>query len=202
MGFDRSDFTHSGKQQHTPKPTGKIAEGTKPRVGRVGGTPDDASMTWDIELEDGTLPSDSSSFACDTTVVIDTGRIWDHQEGMQQSIQTVADHRDKPRPLATRSLDEYPRPTSRVTSRFFSSFMPGFDLREDKPTPRMPTRGWEDPPDREPELPTLDDHLQVDCPRPDVGWEDSSDQWIDSIGDYCETPLAGTCLCGHWYWRV
>lgn len=174
----------------------KTVESVPSQSGRIGGMPCEHSTAWDIGLEDDLLPSDPSSFACDTTVVIDTGRIWDHQEETRQSLQTDMNYCGKSRPLPIRSLDEYSRPTARVESRFFLKRVPGFSLREDRPSPHASRLDWEDLPDREPEVPTLDDCLDHSCPA--VGWDGSSNQGTESFfGDYCGTPLAGACIRGH-----
>jgi len=175
---DHSEPACLGKQQRTLKSTGKIAEVATPQSEQIEGTLDH-STTWDIELEDGILPSDSSSFAWGTTVVIDAGNIWNHQDGMQQSLQTVTDSCDKPRSVVARGPDECSCSSPRVASRFFSKCVPGFGLYEDRPSPRTPTIDWEDHPDREPEVSSLGD--VVDCHCPDAGWDRSSNQEADSF---------------------
>lgn len=196
-GLDRGDFICFGNQQHIPKSTEKIAECITPQSGRAGGMLHDRSTTRAIELEDGILPGDPSSFACDTTVVIDTGKIWD-QEGAQHFLESGVSYCDELRPLAARNPKEHPpsRPASRVASRFFPERMPGFGLRKDRPTPRTSPLDWGDPnPNREPEVPTLDDYLDYSCPG--IAWDGNSNQGTSSsFGDHCGTPLAGACIRG------
>jgi len=191
-GHGRSDLAYFGKQQPTPKSMEEIAVDVTPQLGQTGGALENRSTTWDIEHEDGILPSDSSSLTCGTTVVIDTGGIWNLQERIQQSLQVVVDPCGKPRCL-TRGPDQCSCSSPRVASRFFSKRVSCSSLRGD--TPRMSTPDRGDPPNLESVDPTLEgypDHL-----RPDVGWDDSSVQETDSfLGDYCGThlsPLAGAC---------
>ena len=159
-----------------------------------GGILGSRSTTWDIELEDGNFPSDSSSLACDTTVVMDTGRIWGLRERMQQPAQPVVCGR--PRFLTTRSPDECSCSSPRVASRFFPERVPTPSLRGDTPCTSIPDR--RDLPNREPVAPTLDGYPGY--PRPDIGWDDSSDQETDLfLGEYCGTHLslsAGVCIRG------
>jgi len=190
-GLARSKFPCFG----TPGSTGKIGEDATSQLERTEGMPDNCSTTWDIELEDGILPSDSSSFACGTTVVIDTGKIWSHQGGVRQFHQTAVDSCGNPRSVATRSPDGYSRSSPRVASRFFSKRVSSSSLRKDRPAPRTTTLDWDDNPDGEPEVPTLDGFGYYRC---DVGWDRSSNQETDSFsGVYCGThlsPLAGTYI--------
>lgn len=196
VGPDHSEFACFRKQQRTPKSTGKIAGDATLWPERAGGVPDDPSTAWGIELEGGILPSDSSSLACGTTVVIDTGRIWNHPEKTEQLPQTTVDYCGRPGFLAARNPDECSSSSPRVVSRFFPKCVPGFGPHEDRSTRRTPTFDWEDLPSRGPEVPTLDDY--PDHPCSDVGCGANSNQETDSyLGDRCRTylsPLAGTCI--------
>ena len=184
-GLDYSEFACFGKRQSPPKPTGEIAENAAPQQEPAEGMPDNCSTTWDIELEEGNLPSDSSSFACSTTVVIDTGRIW-NQGGTQQSLQTIVDSCGKLHSIAARSTDAYPR-SSRVASRFFSRPVSGLGLPEDEPAPCALT--FDDCPDEEAEVPALGDFVHYHCPG--IGWDRSSNQETSSfLGDHYESPLS------------
>lgn len=195
-GLYYSDFAYPGKRRHTPKFTGNIAEGIRPQPAQIEETFDNRSTAWDIELEDDILPSDSSSFAWGTTVVIDTENIWNHQKETKQSLQVAMDSCDQPQPLATRSPDEHSRFSPRVGSRFFSKCVS--NLREDRSAPGTPTPDLEDHPDREPEVPKWDGfvhHHYID-----VGWDCNSNQETDSFSDgYCRghTPsLTSTYMRG------
>jgi hypothetical protein len=193
-GSDRSEL--ACLEKHPPKVPGKIAEVATPQQEQAEGILDDRSTIWGIELEGGVLPSDGSSLACDTTVVIDAKKIWDHPEGTQQPHQATVDSCDKPRSLTTRGPDEHSRLSPRVASRFFLKNVPGSSLREDRFTP---VPDWEDRPDREPEVQALDDHLGH--PHPSLGWDCPLDQEIgSSLDDYGRTrssPMAGKRTSGN-----
>ena len=190
-----SDFVLSEKQRPTSNSAGKFVADVTPRLEQVGGILENRSTTWGIELEDGILPSDSSSLV--TTVVIDTGGIWNLQERMQQPLQIAVDYCGEPRSLITRIPDESSRSPPHVASRFFFERVTGSSPRGD--FPRVSTPDRRDPPNWEPVTPTLDSY--PDYPCPDVGWDDSSGQETDlSLGDYRGThlsPQAGACVrCG------
>ena len=153
-----------------------MAEDVRSQPEQAEGTLDDHSTTWDIELEDGILPSDSSSFPWSTTVVIDTERIWNNQKWTTQSLQTVMDSCDQPRSLVTQSPGDYSRSSPRVSSRFFSKCASG--PHEDGSAPGIQTPDWEDRPDRGP---TWDGFVHYCCT--DVGWGRSLYQETDSFSD-------------------
>lgn len=175
-GLNLSEFAHHEKQKHAPKLNEKIAEDVRSQPEQTEGAPDNRSTIWDIELEDGTLLSDSSSFDWGTTVVIDTERIWDSC--------------DQPQSLATRSSGEYSRSSPRVTSRFFSKCV--FGLREGGSAPGTPSPDWGGHSGEEFEVPDWDDYHCTD-----VRWGRSSSQEADSpSGSCCRTHLShtGTCI--------
>lgn len=196
-GLDHSDSALSEKQQSTPKSTGNIAVDATPRLEQIGEIPGNRSMTWDTELEDGVLPSESSSLVLGATVVIDTKRIWNLQDKMKQPLQIVVDSCGEQLSLTTKFPDESSRSPPRLASRFFSRPVSGSSLRMD--TPRMPTPDSGGPPNWELVPPNPGGHL--DCPCPDVRWDDSSGQETNLFrGDCCESnpsPLAGACMRGN-----
>jgi len=149
------------------------------------------ATTWDIELEDGILPSDSSSLAYDTTVVVDTGRIWGLRGGMRQPLQSIVDACGEPRSLKTRSPDDCSHPSPRVASRFFPKCVSAPGFRRDS------TPDCGDLPNREYVSLTLDGC--PDYPRPDVEWDDSlgqeTDLFLSEHHGAHPSPLAGACIC-------
>jgi len=187
-GIGRGDFILSREQRPTPRSTGKNVADAMPQVEQAGEIFGTGSTSWDIELEDGILPSDSSSLACGASVVVDTGKMWNLQERTEQPLQTAVDPYDGPRFLTTRIPDESSRSSPHVASRFFPKRAPGSSLRGD--TPRTSTSDQGDPPNWGPVATTSDYYL--DSPRPDVGWDRSLGANLD-LGDCCEmcfSPLA------------
>ncbi|KAF9651047.1 hypothetical protein BDM02DRAFT_1036590 [Thelephora ganbajun] len=148
------------------------------------------SPAWDIELEDDILPSDSSLLACDTTIVIDTGRTWNHQEGTQQSFYTAMDSFETTGFIETEGPNKYSHSSPHVASRFFSKCVSGFCFPGDTLAPHMPTPTLGDYPNQEPEVPTLDD---FDCYHLNAGLDHSpnQDSFLGSCYGTCLTPLAG-----------
>lgn len=175
---ERSEFACFGEQQHTPNSTGNTTEDATPQPEQVETMPDNRSMTWDVELEDGILPSDSSSFTREATVVIDPGRNWDDREGTQQPIQPAMDFCGELRSIVTRSSGER-SPSLHIASRFFSNYVSSLSLGKDISAPRTPVAEWEDHSDREPEVSVPDD--LVDCHCPYVGWGRSPSWEADSF---------------------
>ena len=154
---------------------------------------DNCSVAWDIELENGVLPSDSSSFAWETTVVIDAGRDWNDRAGMQQSLQPAMDSCDGSRSIATRGSDEHSPSSLRVASRFFSNRVHSLSLREGIPVSRMPAFQREHHPYGELEASGLDN--SGDCHSdPDAGRALTSLSWETDplLGDGCGADLSGT----------
>jgi hypothetical protein len=150
-------------------------------------------MSWDIELENGALPSDSASFAWETTVVIDTGRNWGDQGGAQRSLQLAMDFCGEPRSIATGSLDKRSPSSLRVASRFFPKHVSSLSFREDAPTPRMPTAEWEGHSNGEPEVSISALDNLVDCHCLDVGWGHGPGWETNSFsGDGYRAHLFGT----------
>ena len=68
----------------------------------------------------------------------------------------------------------------------------------------MSTLDRGDLPNREPVTPTFDGY--PDYPRPEVGWDDSSDQETDLfLGERYgihPSPLTGVWIRGSWQWQV
>ena len=178
ISHERPESSCSRKQQCTSDSTGNIPEDATLQPEQTEAILDDRSMIWDIELENGILPSDSSSFAWETTVVIDTRRNWNDQEGIQQSLQPAMESRGGPRSIATRRSDEHSPYSLRVRSRFFSSRVSDLSPCGFISASRTPAVEWEGHLDREPEVSTWND--LVDCHCLDVGcgctpsWETDS----------------------------
>jgi hypothetical protein len=193
--LDRSESGRFGNQRHTHKSTSRIAKGAPPQPERTEGALDGRSTTWDIELEHGTLPSDSSSFSCGATVVIDTGRNWDRQDRTQEILQAAVDSLSEPRSFATRIPDGQSHSPRRVTSRFFSRCGNNSSLCEGV-SAHIPAFCREGHPHEEPGVMTSDnlvDH-QHDL---DFGWDHTSRWEADSLlGDHCGSYFSGTYGCG------
>lgn len=154
--------------------------------------PDNLSLIWDTELENGILPSDSSSFAWGTTVVMDTGRNWNDNGGEQQSLRSVTDSRGQSRSTTTRCSDETSPSSLRVVSRFFSNYVSSLSLCEGESALRTPAVGWGDELDGEPQVLALGG--LVDHPCLDVEWGRSSPsrEGHSFLGDGYGAPLSGT----------
>ena len=177
-----SELLSVREPDHTPWPTGKVKEGRTLWAEHTEGVHDDHSGTWDIDLENGVLPSDSSSLVTGTTVVIDTGRIWDIQERTREPLQVAMDPHNEPQLIATGSPA---RRSVRVASRFFPNRGVGPSLYGTVPIPRTPAPDREDHPDEELDLTTL--HGSICSHSLDVeqhhtpGWE------TDSFSGDCHT---------------
>ena len=152
---------------------------------------DNHSVTWAIELENDILPSESSSIACNTTVVIDTVRDWGGQQAEEKSSNAVMNFCSEPRSIATRTPGQHSHPSLRVASRFFPNFVSSSSLRDDISAPRTLSSDWEDRVDGEPELLTSENSV----PRClDVGRDHSPTQETDSFLDgYCGAHISGAC---------
>jgi hypothetical protein len=147
-----NEFTSSGHPQC--KYTMEITQNAAPRAEKTRGALENHSTTWGIELENGALPSDSSSISLNT-IVIDTRWSW-NKEGAQQLMHPALDSPDGPRSTASQSVNEPSHSPLRVTSKFFPNRVVGSGLR-DVNFPWTPAVDREDHPHREPGTPALDD---------------------------------------------
>lgn len=136
-------------------------------------------MTWAIEDEDGVLPSDFSSFAQESTVVIDTGKIWNDQEIIPQSPQPAIGSRGEQCSIVTQSSNERHPSSHRVVSRFFSKYTSRSSLHEGVSAPRTLAAEWEDHSDRGSELSNSDG--LVDCHCTAIGCDRSLSRETDSF---------------------
>ena len=174
------------------RPTGKITEGRTLGPGHTAGIHDDHSATWDIEFEDGVLASDSSSLVTSTTVVIDTGRVWDIQEKTQEPLQAAMDPQNEPRLIATGSPVER---SVRVASRFFPNRRVGPSLYGIVPIRGTPAPDWEDHPDEELGVTTL--HESIYSHSLDIEQHHNQSWEADSFsGDCYTTRILGAYTCG------
>ena len=185
-----ADLDRLARQQYASGPIPTITEEVMPRPEQTGGISDNRSMTWDIELENGALPSNSSSLGWDTTVVIDTGRNWNHPEGNRHLVRSVVDPTGEPRSIATRSPDRRTHSSLRVASRFFSTRVPSPSLCGGTSISLTPTPDWEDYSGEETGVSTLNG--LIGYPHLDNTWGHSLSQGTDSLSDdYCENCIFG-----------
>ena len=184
---ERPDSSCLGKEQRTPNPTRNTTEVATSLQEQTKAIPDNDPTNWDIELENGILPSDSSSLACENTVVINTARNWNSLEETQQPSRPTTDSRGAPQSVVTCSSDEHSPSPLHVASRFFPTHVPSLSLCEDISASRTSVVELEYA-DGEPDVPALDHFADCDCL--DVGWGCNpsleTDSFLDS--DYGAYP--------------